>query len=628
MKKILLLENGWGKYMTGAWVDGCHKYIVDNHLDAALYVINCFSNFSLDEKFNYGELNVFNLPRFEDFDGIILELTNITEMNIKRDIIERVIKSGVPCVSLSEKIPGMAFSGIDNYTPMKELVKNVVEVNGVRDLAFVGGPEYSSENILRMNAFKDVLVENGIEVDEERIYCEHFGIKTGIRGFQYFNNRKDIPRAFICANDNIAVGLIYEAKKYGYEVPRDFFVTGFDDFDKASFFSPTISTISYVREEMAYNAVRYFDNVWKTGQDEKIPYTKAKIIIQESTGCYTYNNPKRREDYVVNKIINDENNIAFEHGLLMMKRELINCNDFNEIAAFLPKVLSADQFEGFSVVLDPKVVNCTKSKEVLNCNDLDYPDEMMAIVSYTKGTVYPDIMINKRDLMPDVIENKPGDIICFSPLHFRDMTVGYFVQKNVAGIMNSLIIFDIMNTFNESMDTIYNKMIQKKLDAEIANIYRTDSLTGLYNVMAYKTLAEPVFNESRRKDAPVMVGFVDSDRLKYINDNYGHDSGNDAIKAVADAIKSAIGPDAIAMRYGGDEFVIVDPDCDKARADLIIDRIKAYLDEINGMNKFRFNIDASVGYVICDKNDGSLYDYIHKADDVMYKVKKKKGSNR
>jgi len=628
MKKILLLEDGWGKYMTGAWVNGCQKYILDNHLDAALYVINCFSNFSLDEKFNYGELNIFNLPRFEDFDGIIVELTNVTELNIKEDILRRVRETGVPCVCLSEKVPGFAFSGIDNYSPMKELVKNIVETNGVRDVAFIGGPEYSSENILRMQAYKDVLEENGIEFDENMVYCEHFGIKTGMRGFLHFYDKNSIPKAFICANDNIAVGLIHEAKKHGFEVPRDFFVTGFDDFDKASYFSPTISTVSYVREEMAYNAVLYLDNYWKTGVDETIPYAKSKVIIQESSGCYTYKNPKRREDYIVNKIIGEENDIAFEHGLLMMKRELINCNDFSEIAEFLPKILSRNQFDGFSVVLDPRIIDCTKSKVVNSCKDIDYPDEMTALVTYSDGEVYPNIRLNKRELIPGVIGAKPGDVVCFSPLHFRDMTVGYFVQKNVIAIMESLLLFDVMNTFDESMDAIYNKMIQRKMDAELANMYRTDALTGLFNIMAYKSLAEPVFNEARSNDKPVMIGFVDSDKLKYINDTYGHDSGNEAIRTVADAIKSAIGPEAIAMRYGGDEFVIIQPDCDSERAESMMKRFNLYLKEINRKGIFKFKIDASAGYVICDKNDGNLYDYIHKADDVMYSAKRRKGSNR
>jgi len=628
MKKILLLQNGWGKYMTGSWVDGCQKYIMANHLDAVLYAVNCFSNFSLDEKYNLGELNIFNLPRFEDFDGIIVELTNINETEIKEDIIRRIKKSGVPCVGITEKIPGFAFSGIDNYTAMKELVKNVVETNGVRDLAFIGGPENSSENILRMNAYKDVLEENGIEVDDERIYCEHFGIKTGVRGFLHFYDKNDIPKAFICANDNLAVGLIFEAKKHGYEVPRDFFVTGFDDFDKASYYSPTISTISYSREEMAYNAVRYLDSFWKTGKSEPIPPTKANVIIQESTGCYTYKNPKRREDFVVNKIIEEESNVAFEHGLLMMKRELINCNNFGEIASFLPKVMKKGQFDSFSVIPDQKVINCSKSKEVFRKKDVEYPEEMMAIVTFSNEEIYQDILINKRDLIPNIMEVNPGDIFNFSPLHFRDMTVGYYVQKNTTAIMNSNILFDVINTFNEALDSIYSKMIQKKMDEEIVNMYRTDALTGLYNIMAYKSIAEQVFNDAKRNNTPTMVGFVDSDKLKYINDNFGHDSGNEAIKSVAEAIKSVISDNAIAMRYGGDEFVIVEPDCDVEKAEKMMKRIYAYLDKINNKGTYQFRIDASAGFIISNDSNESLYECINKADDVMYRVKKQKGSNR
>ncbi len=62
-------------------------------------------------------------------------------------------------------------------------------------------------------------------------------------GFEHFNNNDLLPEAFICANDNIAVGIMHQAAANGYNVPQDFLVTGFDNFDKASYYSPRITTI-------------------------------------------------------------------------------------------------------------------------------------------------------------------------------------------------------------------------------------------------------------------------------------------------------------------------------------------------------------------------------------------------
>ncbi len=67
----------------------------------------------------------------------------------------------------------------------------------------------------------------------------------------------------------------------------------------------------------------------------------------------------------------------------------------------------------------------------------------------------------------------------------------------------------------------------------------------------------------------VMIMFVDADHLKYINDNFGHDMGNFAISSIATVIRQNIPADAIAMRYGGDEFVIMVPDYSDLQAGVL-----------------------------------------------------------
>lgn len=63
---------------------------------------------------------------------------------------------------------------------------------------------------------------------------------------KFYDEKGTLPDAVICANDNIAVGVIEAAAIRGYHVPDDFCVTGFDDFDKAMFYEPRITTVSHI----------------------------------------------------------------------------------------------------------------------------------------------------------------------------------------------------------------------------------------------------------------------------------------------------------------------------------------------------------------------------------------------
>ena len=130
-----------------------------------------------------------------------------------------------------------------------------------------------------------MLREYGIKLEQKRIFQQDYEVYTGINAFDHFNSIGMIPDAFVCANENIAVGLCQRAIEAGYRVPDDFCITGFDDFDKASYFEPRITTISYSKIDVAYQAMGVLHRIWNGENVQKIVYSKAKPVFQESCGC-------------------------------------------------------------------------------------------------------------------------------------------------------------------------------------------------------------------------------------------------------------------------------------------------------------------------------------------------------
>lgn len=101
-----------------------------------------------------------------------------------------------------------------------------------------------------------------------------------------------------------------------------------------------------------------------------------------------------------------------------------------------------------------------------------------------------------------------------------------------------------------------------------------DYLTGLYNRRFYEEELKRLDNE---RNLPLSIIMGDVNGLKYINDTYGHLSGDDLLMKVADSIRKACRSDDIIARVGGDEFVVLLPKTDTVEAEKIVERIKELL---------------------------------------------------
>ena len=150
----------------------------------------------------------------------------------------------------------------------------------------------------------------------------------------------------------------------------------------------------------------------------------------------------------------------------------------------------------------------------------------------------------------------------------------------------------------------------------------TDFLTGLYNRTGVDDILFGYIEKQKKKGQSTILIFADIDRMKMINDNYGHLEGDVAIRATSSALIASCPKGFIMGRYGGDEFVAVgDYDGVETAEEFCLrltESIRNYIELLH----LRFPLSVSVGgQLIVPDTDGGIADFIEAADRSMYERK-------
>ncbi|MBR3735889.1 MAG: GGDEF domain-containing protein [Lachnospiraceae bacterium] len=204
------------------------------------------------------------------------------------------------------------------------------------------------------------------------------------------------------------------------------------------------------------------------------------------------------------------------------------------------------------------------------------------------------------------------------PLHYFDNNYGYVVFTDDAYIINDAIMYPYLEKIQQSLRLL-------RVNLRLKLLYDKDALTGLYNRLGYEEKVLPLYQESLEQNTKLTVFFIDINYMKNINDNYGHEQGDVAIKTVAASIADCLQKDWVAVRYGGDEFLVIAPNCAKQKAANVKRRIEKRLNERIAEANLEYELTVSIGFVTTDpekRPHAKLKEYVKEADDLMYQIKK------
>ncbi|APO75261.1 response regulator CheY-like domain-containing protein [Rhizobium etli 8C-3] len=190
-------------------------------------------------------------------------------------------------------------------------------------------------------------------------------------------------------------------------------------------------------------------------------------------------------------------------------------------------------------------------------------------------------------------------------------------------------------------DFVYRPFVAEELQCRIANNVETltqmkqlrtaaacDYLTNLYNRRYFYDYAPKVVNECLRQKSPSSVAILDIDHFKRLNDTYGHEIGDEVLKAVASRLATIFeGSDNLLSRLGGEEFAILFPMMDSAAATKLCDEIRSDISRLKvAADDEELSVTISIGVAEISGYE-TFENYLNAADQFLY-MAKHKGRNQ
>jgi diguanylate cyclase (GGDEF)-like protein len=154
---------------------------------------------------------------------------------------------------------------------------------------------------------------------------------------------------------------------------------------------------------------------------------------------------------------------------------------------------------------------------------------------------------------------------------------------------------------------------------ELRTLAREDPLTGIPNRRAFFGALDRAVEWSRRSGMSWVLAYLDVDNFKRINDTLGHAAGDEVLQRVARTLREATRRVDVVARLGGDEFALLLPETDGGRAETVVNKLLALLDD--AMSRTGWEVTFSIGVITFEAPPDSVDTAVAMADACMYRVK-------
>lgn len=616
-KKIAIFGNGWSEEYLKLVFTGIQAKAKSDNVD--LYSFINYSSGPGEDADNLGEKSIFSLPDLTSFDGIIL-LTNTMNLPSEREYFHtEILKHHIPAVSLEYALEGIPCLCTDTYSGVFELTTHLITQHNVKHIVYISGPSHNQENLLRMQAVNDALSSIGKQLNPEEIIYGEWSYYTALTKLTKWLETNPLPDAFVCANDEMALGVFSALNSAGIVVPEHVIVTGCDCNDLSQKIYPMLSTVAREWDKLGYDSL---DCVLRQINGETVTGTvtyRSVPVYGESCGCKVTDDriQKRRRSIISNHKAQKEATIQEWHlrSIDDMLSKITNLRSLNDHLGWY--FAANHSFEGNHFLV------CLVENFSENQIHTAFTPQMDCLLHLKDGVAKAGCSFAAKDLLPPMeLDSDTSNSFLFMPLHVEADILGYVVFINKLDIIYTQALYNWIRHVSQDLDRVRQNIRMEELNKMLTEVSMTDALTGLKNRTGYDALAVPLLQSCRRDGKTGAMIFADVNRMKLINDQYGHLQGDYALCTVAEAIKRTLPSKWVAVRFGGDEFIMVGECETPEQAEQIKAQLSKHLELLKAERELCFPLTASFGAVVIHPEESyTPEEYLRKADQAMYVMK-------
>lgn len=598
--------------------------------------------------FDYQYWSNYELLQAEDIDAIIIGtgvyLSAYESKNVI-DYLRKITNKPVISAGVDLGIPNSYTVTYDCKGVFVDIIEHLKNHHNCKKIAFMSANDTQSpEAIERYEDFLLAMKKNGLTFDESLLYEGGFtGFRAEAALKKVIKTKEDIKfDSIVCANDSMAVGVIKYLKSVGAECPKDFLVVGFDDAIVSRVTIPHISTINQNVEGLGYTAGKIVEQILRGEKVKKDTKVKLSIKYRQTCGCipkenlfmiYLDEKLKQREDSFSTNVdfLNFSNMMQEKNTIITLMDMLKSSNTLRQLYYNLRFIVQQCDMSNMEINFYDYTMDIDSSDSIC------IPDHAECYISSETKTganlFKPGITFNPhKTLFPSRSSKNESGIYILQPIFSGEQNYGFltckingrkFVDYNV---YLKILVTSISQAFEytsklieaEELEQINTKLI--KDNTSLSKQSRTDEVTGIFNRRGFLEYGQRSLDLMQEVNSNGVVFFADMDGLKTINDSYGHDMGDKAIKLQAKVLKSAFRKTDIVGRIGGDEFGVVAGGM--RLADIEKTRLKINLlnQKISQENNLPFVLSISFGAVDLQKSS-VLKKLLTEADKLLYKEK-------
>jgi diguanylate cyclase (GGDEF)-like protein len=217
-------------------------------------------------------------------------------------------------------------------------------------------------------------------------------------------------------------------------------------------------------------------------------------------------------------------------------------------------------------------------------------------------------------------------------LSYEQNTYSFYLNQSVRALVGMVLIFSVYLVYQQTMIMRMRNQMADQIDAlakvenltnEVYKLAALDQLTGLYNRRSGEQRLSEEISRALRHSRPLTVLLIDIDGLKQINDELGHPAGDMLLKTFSERLQRAIRGSDLAVRLGGDEFMVLLPECRAEEVRHVLSRVEGVEFEYDG-NKIACRF--SRGWTDYRPGEASA-ELLKRADEALY-ANKRAGKRR